>query len=336
MRQGSFGRTFAQELWNRQEVGILFGTWSAAEVLEGGRFAEEKWKRLAKAGQLPPGIENGAAKGHVQRFIEAKRGDWVFWSDSATLHWGRFADSRLYDGKLDPPCTTEHWGESPARIEQVKARRIDSIQSAKLADLPAVFRLFRLTGRGTFQKMTAYAPWAHALAVHGADGLNRHLEPLEWNEWLGLLTPGGWEALVAEYLRGNRGARSLAVSDGRTLPGVDLVMFLPELEGRASTRLLVQCKNDSKPWTKRKLETWLRDTFEEAADQGGPLEEIMPADQEVIVANRGGFHDDAKSLAASLTTLKLLGAGDVENWLAQLNVDGNNVDRAWMHAIRTW
>lgn len=340
MRHGSAGRNFAQELWARREVGILFGTWNADELLEGGGFDETKWQRLAKAGKLPPErfIRHRTAKGHVKRFVEAKPGDLVFWSDAATLHWGRLEGTKVYDSELEQPCTTEHWGEDSARVGPVKARRIapESIRRANLAELPAVFRLFRLTGRGTFQKMDAYAPWAHALAMHEADGLDQYLAGLDWNDWMGLLTPGGWEALVAEYLRAERDARSLAVSDGRTLPGVDLVMFLPGVEDRPPTRLLVQCKNDSKLWTGRALENWLRDTFEETTDGDGPLETVVPTDQEVVLANRGGFRADAVRIAEGIPTLNLLHGEHVEAWLTKLKAGGGKTDLAWMDAIRKW
>jgi hypothetical protein len=250
MKQGSKGEDFAKELWNEGLVGVLFGTWSIEHVLdEGGKPDPAKLTARAIEEQCPQpkGI------GFNDRFLNAPRtfllkvalNDGVVVTFDKALHLGTIGEG--FGPDPDPPR-----GEYD---EHFKCRPVHTQKTFPLADLPASYRLVPATGRSALQRIERYKQLTRLLDEHDdARGVKQALTHLPTREFLGMISDKQWEVLCNEYLRDKVGLRSLLLAVGGSLEDVDICGV-----DRDGARVLVQCKNDPKPWSREQVERWVKE-----------------------------------------------------------------------------
>ena len=162
-----------------------------------------------------------------------------------------YFDAALHVGTIEPGLYTFDglYGD-----ERIKCRPVSGCKTFPVSDLPASFRLLRLTGQQTIQRVGACAPYAVLLSQHpDAVAIRAQLSAMSTELLLAMLSPKQWEILCEEYLRDSVGYRSLLVGRGLTLPDVDLVGV--DASGR---RILAQCKNDPATWDVRHVASWAR------------------------------------------------------------------------------
>ena len=247
MRQGEGGEDHAPELWGEGLVGVMFGTWRIGHVLSDGTPDTDKLTAQAIESQVPQpsGLDKG--KGMNDRFLRAPRtlllkmsvGHRVVVLFDKAIHIGTVGD-----GYLDDPG-----GPRGPYDEYYKCRPVDDQKSFRLADLPASCRLLGGMGRSTIQGIHAYEGLVRLLDEHcNADEIKVAILDMPTLSFLGTLSYKQWEVLCDQYLRDEVGLRSLVLKIGGTLQGVDIYGVAGD-----GKRLLAQCKNDSDPWSRKRL-----------------------------------------------------------------------------------
>ncbi len=210
MRFGSGGDDIADEVWPTGHVGIWQGAWTA---------------------ESPPAHPTGPA----EKFLGLVPGeDWVVTIFDAIIHCGRVA------GPVEtaPPDFTR--GEEPFKWRAVSATR-----SFPLPALPDPFRLLQTTGRGTLQRLGSHKDQLAGMLAEQteASGVQRKFNSLfysDFEKWIALLGPKGWEALATAYLTLEEHYVPTGLTAGGTLPGLDIV----GANTVTRERVLAQCKND--------------------------------------------------------------------------------------------
>jgi hypothetical protein len=243
MKQGAEGQDFAKELWQQGLVGVLFGTWRIDHVLDDGRPDPEKLTAKAIGRTCPQ--SNGipfdddflwAARVFLLRMSEGDRVVVVF--DEA-IHIGT-VDERFYDDPNGPRGPYE---------EYFKWRPVKNRKAFSLTELPASYRLVAGMGRRAIQGITAYKKLVRLLDENDdSEGVQEVLMGMPKRDFLDMLSDKQWEVICDQYLRDKIGLRSLVLGVGGTLKDVDI--YGVAKDGR---RVLAQCKNDSSPYTGKRL-----------------------------------------------------------------------------------
>jgi hypothetical protein len=268
MRQGRGGWDFTRDVWEGGAIGIMFGAWSAEDVIRlDGEVDVTKvtleW--LRDSCPRPTVWLKSRDFAQVQAFLlKLAVGDGVVVAFDGALHAGVVTPGlRTYPGV--------HQGE------RIKCRPVVDTRRFDIRELPAPFRLLRSTGQQTIQRIWACAPYANLLlASRDARDVVDRLAATSTANLLGMLTPAQWETLCEEYLRDEVGYRSLLLRAGLTLPDVDLVGI-----DRNGRRVVAQCKNDPAVRPAATADAWAR-------IHGGRVDVVF-------FFNRGGFSGEIDS-----------------------------------------
>lgn len=201
MRQGPGGWNFTKKIWDAGYVGIMFGAWAVEELLEETGLLDTSKLNVAwfqGLSQYPTPWFSQYHLGQVRTFLlEVRVGDGVIVYFDEALHVGT-----VQSGFLTYPG---NFGD-----ERIKCRPVGLCRSFGLRDLPSSFRLLRLTGQQTIQKIKSYSKQA-ALLFQQLDAarVRKQLETVGNEVLLAMLSPQQWEKLCEEYLRDRLGYRSL-------------------------------------------------------------------------------------------------------------------------------
>jgi hypothetical protein len=248
MKQGARGEDFARKLWQQGLMGVLFGTWRIDHVLgEDGRPDPGKLtaEAIEKVCRQPKGIDRGrdfndaflwAPKTFLLKVSEGDRVVVVF--DEA-IHIGT-VDEGFYDDPNGP--------RGPYK-EYFKCRPVKDRKAFSLTELPASYRLVASMGRRAIQGITVYRKLVRLLDENDdSEGIQEALMGMPKGDFLDMLSDKQWEVICDQYLRDKIGLRSLVLGVGGTLKDVDI--YGVAKDGR---RVLAQCKNDSRPYTVKRL-----------------------------------------------------------------------------------
>jgi hypothetical protein len=251
MRQGSKGPDFTKELWQERLVGVLWGTWKIADVLNGNNEVAEDALTPEKLG-----VSKKELQAPKKFLLEMSPYDRVVVAFDNSLHMGIVEKGFKPDPNPSIRKNDEHFKCRPIRDEPP-----DSPKEFPLGELPAGYRLVSATGQQTIQRIRAYEPLVQLLDSHEtAQEIKSELEQRSIEDLLPMFSPKQWEVLCAEYLRSEKGVRPL-LAVGGTLKDIDI--YGVDDDGR---RILAQCKNDSKPWKAEDIRQWVRDLARDPDD----------------------------------------------------------------------
>lgn len=319
-------------LWDSGKIGINYGNWKAQGIWTDAGIDESLFQKQTE------GITK-RQKDVVRSFIQAPDSAYVFWADETHVRWARLGARGLRD--LEFGKGADEFLEDTANRGVTKIRDLETASSrcVHYQHLPQVYRLLRTGGRATFQATKAYAEICK-IAIECGQGISdevplggaikKRFAEMDPRQWMDMLPPAGWEALVSEFIRANgvpanapvRGpaARGLMLADGKTLPDIDLVLYQ---SGGSKPRLIqVQCKNKAHPEHERQLKDW----YTKMVIPDGEQDEIM-----LVYANRGGFIGSARKFAKQ-HGIQLMDGEQVQNWLTELQT----ADEDYWRALRSW
>ena len=289
MRQGKGGEDFARELWQEHHlVGVMFGTWRIEDVLD--EHGEPDPKKLTA----------DAIESVCPQPEEIPFDDIFLWAPRTFLLKMAVGDrvvvvidDAIRIGTVEEGFRDDPNGPRRPYGEYFKCRPVKDQKSFPLSELPASYRLVSGMGRRAIQGITAYEKLVRLLDEHDdAKGVRETLVGMSKREFLDMLSDKQWEVLCDEYLRDKVGLRSLVLGVGGTLKDIDI--YGVDSEGQ---RVLAQCKNDSKPWSTRRVENLI------AGIPRNP-------DDHLYFCCRGGVEDDGEGLDC-----RVIDGGDIQEWL---------------------
>jgi hypothetical protein len=289
MKQGRKGEDFAKELWHDHHlVGVMFGTWRIHDVLgEDGRPDPQELtaEAIQRKQPQPEGItfDDKFLWAPKVFLLKVSVGDRVVAVFDETIHIGT-VDEKFYDDPNGP--------RGPYK-EYFKCRPVKDRKSFPLAELPASYRLVGSMGRRAIQGVHAYKKLVRLLDEHGDPREVREaLVRMPKGDFLDMLSDKQWEVLCDQYLRDKVGLRSLVLGVGGTLKDVDI--YGVDGEGQ---RVLAQCKNDSNPWSTRRVKNLIAGI-------------LRNPDDHLYFCCRGGVEDDGEGLDC-----RVIDGGDILGWL---------------------
>ena len=245
MKQGAGGHDFAKELWKKELVGVLWGTWRICHVQdENGQIDPDKvsYEHIQGACPQPTQFTRQWLVQPRTFLLQVESGDRVLTIFDNAVHIGTVGDGFLDD-------------ETPPDGEVFKCRPIHSRKTFPLDELPASFRLLSNTGRRAVQGIGACAPHAELLdKCDSPEQVRDKIAKMPASEFLEMLSPAQWEIVCSEYLRDSVGFRFLLLKPGKSLKAVDIVGVDGDF-----WRVLAQCKNDSSARDVSTVERWFKE-----------------------------------------------------------------------------
>lgn len=245
MRQGSSGQDYAEELWDNDSVGILFGSWtmedlpdsedSAKVVLDSDEFEEK----------LPPSPSKWDSwKNQIRSFLyDLSPGDRVVTVFGNTVHLATVG-TEVFTNPEERP-----------KGEFFKCRAIKDKKSFPLPELPAVYRLVQNTGQRTIQRIRKFDHLIeHLDSVSSGDtsSVRKRFRDASTEEFLSYLSAKGWEVVCGEYLRNQIGYKPSVLLPGGTVASIDHA----GVDGKGIP-VLAQCKNDDRPRSRQEVVRWV-------------------------------------------------------------------------------
>jgi hypothetical protein len=237
MNFGNGGEDYTQRAWERDRVGIWYGSWEPQNLYDA--YGEERpIDAVSVARSLNQAM---TARGTACRIGEsgvhtAKRFDdlladaWIFVYFNRTLHFGQIADETLL---CDPNVFAV--GE-----ELFKYKTVVGKKSFALAELPEPFMLLAPAGRSNVYHVTSCEGLVRMLRdAESSDEVRTIFGQMPWDQWLAALGPKGWESLCTGYLISAHGYLPSGLAIGGTLADFDIVGSLSDGKG-----VFAQCKND--------------------------------------------------------------------------------------------
>jgi hypothetical protein len=255
MKAGKYG-DFTKTSWNRNEVGIWYGAWTADDFKNAVLDPDpcRYLNTLPNQRALPWNVSRPYFE-TAKRFFGIKASDWVFCYFDEALHLAQ-CDDAIRSG-VDHPLNQNPGGPT----EVFKYRRVSGKKSFRLADLPDCFRLLSSAGRSNVHEVHGTRPLIEMLArsMSAAD-VTTIIRAMPRDTWLETLGPNSWESLCFAYLILEEGFVPTGLGIGHTLPVFDII-------GRSAsgTRILAQCKKDPNPGE-------IESTFLKAVDEGDPAD----------------------------------------------------------------
>jgi len=255
MHAGEFG-DYSEEAWQRGEIGVWYGGWSADDFLR-ARNSPEGHRTLSQSAGHQPIRKHWGSPGDVPksffdtavRFAAIPERDWILLAFKAPSSGNDKPSYCLGLGHLDNELLSDeehafNLQYSPNAKELFKFRRLRSRKQFRLSKLPEVFRLIPQTGRGNifkFGDLNTIVIWlVHA---ESEDDVWSHFRALPLAEMISALGPKGWEALAEAYLILEERYVPVGLVVGKTLKTFDLL-------GRSlrdGARLVASCKNERRP-----------------------------------------------------------------------------------------
>jgi hypothetical protein len=235
-------RDVSTSAWDRGEVGIWYGAWSAEEWREACRIApNDPWTVLGGLPHQsflqwdrPPDINA------VRRLEAIGPDDWVvvFLRDRA-----QFGLARLEPGMYsDETHELNQFYPDLGATEVFKYRRIASSKVFNIMDLPDAYHLLAAQGRGNVHEFHGMRPHVRLLAESdNVEAVQTTLAALPFDELIDFLGASAWESLCTAYLTLVHGFVPTGLSTGLTLPTFDIVgRRVPD-----GLHIVAQCKKDS-------------------------------------------------------------------------------------------
>jgi hypothetical protein len=229
------GEELTRKAWERNEVGIWYGSWTTEE-LETALESESPLPYLSKANRrhgLDWKVPSNFLK-VAERFRSIGAKDWVF----------VYFDGKLGLAKISSDVRSSAGHPLNRGGESFKFRNISRKKTFSLNSLPDAFRLLPAAGRGNVFQPRGSGELVKLLGDAANDaGVTRQLESKSLDEFLKLLGPSSWESVCEAYLIMEHHFVPTGLSSGGTLQDFDVV-------GRRSTdgaRILAQCKKNPEP-----------------------------------------------------------------------------------------
>jgi hypothetical protein len=235
-------RDRTQEAWDRDEIGIWYGAWSAQDWTKAAQSATAAEQIAEHLNQLSEQQSLGwkvsiNMTNTAKRFHEISEDDWIVVYLQSTQEIGL--------AKVSGPA----WSDSDYPLNELgevfKRRAIVNKKRFKLIELPDAYRLVPTQGRGNVHQFNSMMKHVRLLAEHATSAdVNAAFRALPFDDLLECLGASAWESFALAYLILESGFVPTGLSTGRTLPIVDIV-------GRSRTegsrRIVAQCKKNSDP-----------------------------------------------------------------------------------------
>ncbi len=229
MREGPEMTDHSEEAWNRDEVGIWYGAWTASDLAkaEASGDVPSYLTDLPAQKALGWGISESFASA-ARRFRNIPNGHWVILYFGNQLHLARL--SAGMKSSASHSLNTD---------EVFKFRTITDKKSFNLAHLPDVYRLIPSAGRGNIHEYKGYWELVRLLAnSRNESEVMKRLRSLPLDKALELLGDTGWESFCLGYLILEEKFVPTGLLLGRTLRDHDVI-------GRSLSsggRVFAQCK----------------------------------------------------------------------------------------------
>jgi hypothetical protein len=284
MKQGTNGPDFAQEVWAKNRIGIMYGTWRLKHISGADGRIDPMKLSAAHINEVCPQRVHGFSEKWMKPikkfFLEVQPDDRVVTVFGGSIHLGTVGPYLIDD-------ETERLNG-----EFFKCRNVHDIKRFQLTDLPSVYRLIG-NMQGTLAKIRAYLPHVELLErCADAQSVCAALQSMSVDDFLGMLGPEQWEVLCAEYLRDRIGFRFLLLQAGKTLKDVDLVGV-----DRTYRKVIAQCKNQSTPWAATDVKRWLASAS-------------IGANDIAVFCSRGGVSGDLARLPCAIVDGR-----EIASWL---------------------
>jgi len=225
-----------REAWDRNEVGIWYGAWSAKDLVAALKrpgpleYLSQVNKKNGSAWDVVPRGFLSLAR----RFGSITRKDWVLVYFDGALHLAHVCS----EIRSSPNHPLNRGGEL------FKYRKISHKKPFSLDRLPDAFRLLRAAGRGNVFQPRGSGDLVKLLGqALDEEEVTKQLETTDFDTFLRLLGPTSWESVCQAYLSIEFHFIPTGLRYGGTLPDFDIV-------GRRSTdgaRILAQCKKNPNP-----------------------------------------------------------------------------------------
>jgi hypothetical protein len=224
--------------WQRNEVGIWYGAWTARDGNEAmllQRPAEylTNLPHQQNAG-FPDPIVTGAMFATIRRFWDMKDSDWVWVFFDDAIHCAHpFGTVQL---------TEDHTFDR--KKERFKARKIQDKKSFRLSLLPDCFQLLPAAGQANVHEVHGTRRLLEVLvASKDEEEVKQEIQGMSFEQRLNASGPKAWEALCEAYVIMREGFVPTGLLVGRTLPVFDII----GRDRRTGSRILAQCKKSPDP-----------------------------------------------------------------------------------------
>jgi PEGA domain len=232
---------FSRAAWDRDEVGIWYGAWTAANFAAAREKSSTSEEIAAELNDIPaqhklewllkPGVVDTA-----RRFADMPENEWVvvYLRDLQEIGLARV------HGQL---CSSDSHPFNSGG-EPFKYRRIADKKTFKLSRLPDACRLLPTQGRGNVHQFNEM--WEHVKLLaenQNEEDVDLVLSQKPFDELLDLLGASGWESFCFAYLVLEQNFLPTGLSTGRNMPTADIV-------GRRKndgSRIIAQCKKHKTP-----------------------------------------------------------------------------------------
>lgn len=237
MNFGARGEDFAERAWQNDMIGIWYGSWTPDEFYAAcgstrplsARDTAERLNRLMASRGEHCVISEAGVQTALRFDDKLDAGTWVFTFFGKSIHIAQVAD-------INPFVADASFVKNE---EVFKVKRIQNKKSFLLKELPDVY-LIAAAGQGNVYKATGCAGLLRILKdCKDASEVVQAFRRLDWDEWLDVLGPKGWESLCLGYLIQEHGFLPDGLVVGGTLEDFDIVGTLSN--GKA---VYAQCKND--------------------------------------------------------------------------------------------
>lgn len=232
-------RDLSEVAWDRGEVGIWYGAWTANDWRE-ARCVEPNnpWsliKELPRQQQLnwksAPDIRAAL------RFEAIDPSDWVvvYLPGRSEIGLAHLEPELLSD--IDHPLNERD--DATGAMEIFKFRKISDRKTFNLADLPDAYHLLAAQGRGNVHEFHAMHEHVRLLAeLDDATALRASLKAMAFDDLIDILGASAWESVCTAFLTLEHNFVPTGLSTGFTLPVFDIIgRRVPD-----GIHILAQCK----------------------------------------------------------------------------------------------
>lgn len=234
-----------RDAWERNQVGIWYGAWSATEFDAINDQSRSNQEIAASLNELPvqqslitSGFWLSALAGRdvatVRRFFDkVTEGDW------AVIYLEK--DQCLGLARMTGAVNSDVDHHLNINGEVFKYRTIFDKKIFALSDLPDAFRLLPAQGRGNVHGFNIMNDHVSLLGrFHDANEIVSFIKEMPFDKQLNLMSASAWESFCLSWLILERNFLPTGLSIGRTLKAIDIV-------GRnrmTGNRIMAQCKKN--------------------------------------------------------------------------------------------
>lgn len=227
--------------WDRGEVGIWYGAWSAEELKRARQDnPREPWVQINGL-EHQQALEwgNSLDISTIERFEKIGPDDWVvvFLSDRAQFGLAHLEPEMhsADDHELNQPYPT------PGVKEVFKFRRTINTKVFRIEDLPDAYHLLAAQGRGNVHEFHGMRNHVRLLAESkNVQEVRATLSRMPYDDLIDFLGASAWESVCTAYLTLEHGFVPTGLSTGYTLPIFDIVgRRVPD-----GLHILAQCKKN--------------------------------------------------------------------------------------------